>query len=79
MNNASITNLRSTAIDMESKKNAYLVLTGTNSVKDGTTADDSHKGAIYSKGKVQRISTKQIHRQIILFYFCIFLVDYAVV
>lgn len=52
LNNASITNLRSTAIDMESKKNAYLVLTGTNSVKDGTTADDSHKGAIYSKGKL---------------------------
>ena len=79
LSNANITNQRSTAIDMESKKNAYLVLTGTNSVKDGTTADDSHKGAIYSKGKVQRISTKQIHRQIILFYFCIFLVDYAVV
>lgn len=52
LNNANITNLRSTAIDMESKKNAYLVLTGTNSVKDGTTADDSHKGAIYSKGKL---------------------------
>ena len=52
LNNANITNQRSTAIDMESKKNAYLVLTGTNSVKDGTTADDSHKGAIYSKGKL---------------------------
>ncbi len=52
LNNASITNLRSTAIDLQSKQNAYLTLSGTNKVTDGTTADDSHKGAIFAKGKL---------------------------
>ena len=52
LSNANITNTRSTAIDLQSKSNAYLVLTGSNSVKDGTTADDSHKGAVFSKGKL---------------------------
>lgn len=50
LNNADITNPASTAIDIESKLNAYLVLTGNNKVTDGTTADDSHKGALYAKG-----------------------------
>lgn len=50
LNNADITNPASTAIDIESKLNAYLVLTGSNKVTDGTTADDSHKGALYAKG-----------------------------
>ncbi|MBQ7419866.1 MAG: carbohydrate-binding domain-containing protein [Prevotella sp.] len=50
LNNADITNPASTAIDIESKMNAYLVLTGSNKVTDGTTADDSHKGAIFAKG-----------------------------
>ena len=52
LNNASITNTRTTAIDLQSKLNAYLVVTGSNSVKDGTTADDSHKGAVFAKGKL---------------------------
>ena len=52
LNGVDITNPASTAIDMESKLNAYVVLTGTNKVTDGTTADDSHKGALYAKGKL---------------------------
>lgn len=52
LNNTDITNLRSTAIDLQSKKNAYLTLSGTNKVTDGITADDSHKGAIFAKGKL---------------------------
>ena len=52
LNNATITNLRSTALDIESKKKAFIVLTGTNKLTDGTTADDSHKGALFAKGKL---------------------------
>ena len=52
LNNANITNTRSTAIDIESKKKAFLVLTGSNTLTDGTTADDSHKGALFAKGKL---------------------------
>ena len=50
LNNASITSATSTAIDLESKLNAYLVVNGTNKVTDGATED--HKGAIFSKGKL---------------------------
>jgi hypothetical protein len=50
LNGADITSGSTTAIDIESKGNAYLVVNGTNKVKDGTTED--HKGAIYSKGKL---------------------------
>lgn len=50
LSNADITNPATTAIDIESKSNAYLVLTGANKVTDGTTADDNHKGALYAKG-----------------------------
>ena len=52
LNNADITNKRSTAIDLESKMKAFIVLTGTNKLTDGTTADDSHKGALFAKGKM---------------------------
>ena len=52
LSDASITNLRSTAIDLQSKKNAYLTPSGINKVTDGITADDSHKGAIFAKGKL---------------------------
>lgn len=52
LNNTDITNLRSTAINLQSKKNAYLTLSGTNKVTDGITDDDSHKGAIFAKGKL---------------------------
>jgi hypothetical protein len=50
LNNVDITNPASTALDLESKGAAYLVLTGTNKLTDGTTED--HKGALYSKGKL---------------------------
>lgn len=50
LNNTTITNPSSTAIDMESKKNGYIVLTGTNKVTDGGT--EEHKGAIFSKGNL---------------------------
>ena len=50
LNNATITSATTTAIDLESKGNAYLVATGTNKVTDGATVD--HKGAIFSKGKL---------------------------
>lgn len=50
LNGADITNPASTAVDIESKLNAYLVLTGSNKITDGTTADDSHKGALFAKG-----------------------------
>ncbi len=52
LNGASITNTRSTAIDLQSKQKAFVVLTGSNKVTDGTSADDSHKGAIFGKGKL---------------------------
>lgn len=52
LNNADITNTRSTALDIESKYKAFLVLTGSNRLTDGTTADDSHKGALFAKGKL---------------------------
>ena len=52
LHNANITNLRSTAIDLQSSQNAYLTVTGENRVTDGTTAADSHKGAIFCKGKL---------------------------
>ena len=50
LDGAEITSGSTTAIDIESKGNAYLVVNGTNKVKDGTATD--HKAAIYSKGKL---------------------------
>ena len=50
LNGADITNPQSTAIDIASKKAAYVVLTGTNKLTDGTAED--HKSTIYSKGKI---------------------------
>ena len=52
LNGTDITNTRSTAIDLESKKRAFIVLTGKNKLTDGTSADDSHKGALFAKGKM---------------------------
>ena len=52
LDGASITNTRSTALDLQSKQKAFIVLTGSNSLTDGTTADDSHKGALVGKGKL---------------------------
>ena len=50
LNGVDITSGSTTAIDLESKGNAYLIVHGNNKVKDGATED--HKGAIYSKGKL---------------------------
>lgn len=50
LNGADITSASTTALDIESKGNAYLVVNGANKVKDGTT--ENHKAAIYSKGKL---------------------------
>jgi hypothetical protein len=50
LNEVDITSGSTTAIDLESKGNAYLIVHGNNKVKDGATED--HKGAIYSKGKL---------------------------
>ena len=52
LSNADITNTRSTALDIESKKKAFVTLNGENRLTDGTSADDSHKGALYAKGKL---------------------------
>ena len=50
LSNANITNATTTALDLESKGNAYLVVSGTNKLTDGATED--HKGTLYSKGKL---------------------------
>jgi hypothetical protein len=50
LNSVDITNPTSTALDIESKKASYIVLTGTNKLTDGTTED--HKSTLYGKGKL---------------------------
>jgi hypothetical protein len=52
LNGASISNKRSTAVNLDSKMKAFVVLTGSNKLTDGTTADDGHKSALYGKGKM---------------------------
>ena len=52
LNDVNITNTRSTAVNLDSKMKAFVVLTGSNKLTDGTTADDSHKSVLYSKGKM---------------------------
>ena len=49
LNNTDITNPSSTALDIESKMAAYLVLTGSNNWSDG--AANEHKGTLYITGK----------------------------
>lgn len=50
LNGVDITNPTSTAIDIESKKAAYIVLTGANKLTDGATED--HKSTLYGKSKL---------------------------
>ena len=50
LNGVDITNATTTALDLQSKMAAFVVLTGTNKLSDGTTED--HKAAFYSKGKL---------------------------
>jgi hypothetical protein len=50
LNNANITSSQSTALNLDGKGAAYIVLAGTNKLTDGTTED--HKSALYGKGKM---------------------------
>ena len=50
LNGADITCNKGTAIDIQSKMAAYIVLTGQNKLTDGTTED--HKSVLYGKGKL---------------------------
>ena len=50
LNGADITCSKGTAIDIQSKMAAYIVLTGQNKLTDGTTED--HKSVLYGKGKL---------------------------
>lgn len=50
LNGANITSSQSTAVNLDSKKAAYVVLTGANKLTDGISED--HKSALYSKGKI---------------------------
>ena len=52
LNDATITSTRGVALDIESKNKAFVVLSGTNKLTDGTSADDGHKGAVFAKGKM---------------------------
>ncbi len=54
LNGVSITNPDSAAISLLSNKRAYIVLADgtTNTLTDGTTSANSHKGAFYCKGKM---------------------------
>ena len=50
LNGADITSSRGTALDIQSKMAAYIVLTGQNKLTDGTAED--HKSVLYGKGKL---------------------------
>lgn len=50
LNNVNITNSQSTALNLDGKGAAYIVLTGSNKLTDGTEED--HKSALYGKGKM---------------------------
>lgn len=50
LNGVDITSSRGTALDIQSKMAAYIVLTGQNKLTDGTAED--HKSVLYGKGKL---------------------------
>ena len=50
LNDANITNSQSTALNLDGKGAAYIVLTGSNKLTDGKEED--HKSALYGKGKL---------------------------
>lgn len=52
LNNADITSPASAALNLDSKQAAYVVLTGTNKLTDGTGDGASQKSALYGKGKI---------------------------
>lgn len=52
LNSVSITNPDSAAMNLLSSKRAYVVLNGSNTLTDGTSSQNNHKGALYCKGKL---------------------------
>ena len=52
LSDVSITNRDSAALNLLSGKRAFIVLSGTNKLTDGTSSLNSHKGALYCKGKL---------------------------
>ncbi len=52
LNSVDITNPDSAAINLLSKKRAYITLNGSSKVADGTASLSDHKGAFYGKGKL---------------------------
>ncbi len=52
LNGTDITSTASAALNLDSKQAAYVVLTGTNKLTDGTGEGASQKSALYGKGKI---------------------------
>lgn len=52
LNSVNITNSDSAAVNLLSKKRAFVVLNGSSSITDGSTSQNDHKGAFYCKGKL---------------------------
>ena len=60
LSDVSIVNPDSAALNLLSKKRAFVVLNGSNSLADGTTSKTDHKGALYCKGKLLFNGTGQL-------------------
>ena len=52
LNSVNITNPDSAAISLLSGKRAYVVVNGTNTLADGSSSLNDHKGTLYCKGKL---------------------------
>ena len=52
LTSVSITNPDSAALNLLSKKRAFITLSGNNTLSDGTSSQNDHKGALYCKGKL---------------------------
>ena len=52
LTDVSIQNPDSAALNLLSKKRAFITLSGTNTLTDGTSSQNDHKGALYCKGKL---------------------------
>ena len=52
LNGVSIANPDSAALNLLSGKRAFVVVSGTNTLSDGTSSKNDHKGALYCKGKL---------------------------
>jgi hypothetical protein len=60
LNSVSITNPDSAALNLLSSKRAFVVINGSNTLSDGTTSKNDHKGALYCKGKLLLNGTGQL-------------------